>query len=348
METVFYVNEAYVLVFELWKKLNNKNFSPLNIIYGTETFLIEKTKKLFIENALKQEEMEFNFSIVDLDEISVEAAIEEMESFPFLGERRVVFLTNAFFFTAEKRKEKVDHNLEKLLNYITNPASFTVAVFIVPAAKLDERKKITKEILKSASVLDAKPLREIDLINWVKDMAFQNKLSFHPKTIERLIFLTGGNITLLASEIEKLSLFIQPGDVVTDEVLELVVAKSLDQNVFTLIDKLMKRQKDAAIKIYHDLLVQKEEPIRILAAIARQYRILSHVKYLSGEGYSENAIASKIKENPYPVKLAKQMIHNFSLEYLAKALHELAEIDYKMKTGRGDKELLLDLFILKI
>jgi DNA polymerase-3 subunit delta len=335
------------LVFELWKKLNDKNFSALNIIYGTESYLIEKTKKLFIENALKKEELEFNFSAIDLDEVPIEIAIEEMELFPFFGDRRVVFLNNAFFFSAEKRREKVDHNIEKLLEYIKNPTSFTIAVFIVPTPKLDERKKITKEILKSAYVLDAKPLREIDLINWVKDMAFQNKLNFHPKSIEKLIFLTGGNITLLSSEIEKLSLFVQSGEVVTDEVLELVVAKSLDQNVFTLIDKIMKRQKDAAIQIYHDLLIQKEEPIRILAAIARQYRILSHVKFLSGEGYSESAIATKIKENPYPVKLAKQMIHNFSSDYLAKVLHELAEIDYKMKTGQGDKELLLDLFILK-
>lgn len=335
------------MIFDLWKQLNNKNFTPINIIYGTETYLIEKTKKLFIKNALNEGEIEFNFSTIDLDEVPVELAIEEMEMFPFFGEQKVVFLNNAYFFTAEKRKEKIDHNLEKLLKYISNPASFTIAVFIVPTMKLDERKKITKEILKAASVLNAKPLREIDLINWVKDMAIQYKLNFHPKSIERLIYLTGGNITLLASEIEKLSLFANQMEPITDDLLDLVVAKSLDQNVFSLIDKLMKSEKDSAIRIYHDLLVQKEEPIRIVAAIARQYRILSHVKYLSGEGYSENVIASKIRENPYPVKLAKQMIHHFSADYLARALHELAEIDFKMKTGQGDKELLIDLFILK-
>lgn len=67
------------------------------LLYGTEAYLINETKQLLIENVLHEDEMDFNFSQFDLEETPVETALEDVETLPFIGERRLVFMQNPFF-----------------------------------------------------------------------------------------------------------------------------------------------------------------------------------------------------------------------------------------------------------
>ncbi len=48
-----------------------------------------KQNKESLSSAISEEEMDFNFSSYDLEETPIEAAIEDAETFPFMGERRV-------------------------------------------------------------------------------------------------------------------------------------------------------------------------------------------------------------------------------------------------------------------
>lgn len=143
---------------DIWKKIEQKQFSPIYLLYGMESYLINETKQKLVNNVLTEEEMDFNFSNYDLEEIPIEVALEDAETFPFMGEKRLIFLNNAFFLTSEKGKQKVEHNLSKLEEYILNPPPYSVIALIAPYEKLDERKKITKQVKKLASVFEAKKL----------------------------------------------------------------------------------------------------------------------------------------------------------------------------------------------
>ena len=48
---------------KVWKELKQKKFSPIYLLYGNENFLINKTKDLIIQEAIQEEEVEFNLSI---------------------------------------------------------------------------------------------------------------------------------------------------------------------------------------------------------------------------------------------------------------------------------------------
>lgn len=335
------------MVLDLWKNIKNQRFSPVYLLFGEEDYLIKKTKTLLCEHALADGEEEFNLSVIDLEETPVEVAIEEMETLPFMGERRVVILNNPAFLTAERKKEKVEHDLKRLEAYLANPAPFTIAVFIAPYAKLDERKKITKELKRSAVVLEAKPMYEKELSKWLIDHAKSLGVPIKNDAVETLLGLTGNHLMMATVELEKLALYAADGQAIDAEMVDKLVPKNFDQNVFNLVDYIMNGEKSEAIKLYKELLIQKEEPIRILAAIARQYRIIMQVKKLSKQGYGPQQIATKLKMSPYPVKLAMKRINDFSNEKLLKMLGELAELDYRMKTGAGNKEIMLELFILK-
>ena len=152
--------ESADLVIDIWKKIEKSQFGAIYLVYGNESFIINETKQRIVSRAISEEEMDFNFSSYDLEETPIEVAIEDAETFPFMGERRVVVIQNPVFLTAEKTKEKVEHNIKRFEQYIQSPAPYTILVITANYEKLDERKKITKSLKKSAEVVEAKKLNE--------------------------------------------------------------------------------------------------------------------------------------------------------------------------------------------
>ncbi len=105
---------------------------------------------------------------------------------------------------------------------------------------------------------------------------------------------------------------------------------------------------DQALAVLYDLLQNREEPIRILALIIRQFRILLQVHTLTSQGKSEREIASMLGLHPYPVKLAVRQCRAFSEKSLRTLLRKAIEADQGIKTGRIEKKLALEHLLLQI
>ena len=128
----------------------------------------------------------------------------------------------------------------------------------------------------------------------------------------------------------------------------MLVARSLEQNIFELINKIVNRKRTESLQIFYDLLKQNEEPIKIMALISNQFRLILQTKYFAEQGYGQKQIASNLKVHPFRVKLAMDQARLFSEEELRLIIEQLAVMDYEMKTGKKDKQLLLELFLLQL
>ncbi|RHW40988.1 DNA polymerase III subunit delta [Neobacillus notoginsengisoli] len=335
------------MAIELWKQIKNKQFSPVYLLYGTESFLMKETGQLLLENVLG-DERDFNFSTYDLEETPIEAALEDAETFPFMGDNKVIFIRNPFFLTSEKQKDKVIHNLSRLETYLNKPAPYSIVVFFAPYEKLDERKKITKELKRRANVAEMKKLSESDLKSWVDGRARKRGIELDRGAVETVIALAGTNLFMLSNELDKLALYAGEGGRVDAQTAELLIPKSLEQNIFSLTDKVVQKKPAEALRIYYDLLKQNEEPIKILALLAGQFRLIYQIKELSRKGYGQQQIAAIIKAHPYRVKMAAGLASKFSDGELASLIGQIAEADYQMKTGGADKSLLVEMFLMKL
>ena len=146
--------------------------------------------------------MDFNFSQFDLEETPIETALEDAETLPFMGERRLVFMQNPFFLTAEKTKSKVEHNVKRLEAYLADPVPYSIVVLTAPYPKLDERKKITKELKRRAEVIEAKKLGEHELRSWINERAAVSGTQMDADAVDLLIELAGTNLMMLTNELE--------------------------------------------------------------------------------------------------------------------------------------------------
>jgi DNA polymerase-3 subunit delta len=325
--------------------LHNGKLASVYVLHGTEKYLLETWEREIVKAANPSGD-QFDVMQLDLQETSLDTALDEAETVPFFSEYRTVIVKNAQFLTGAKEKQK--HNVDRLAEYVVQPATYSVLVLIVESEKLDERKKIVKRLKERAIVLEAKKPSQNELMRYVNDELSREQQKMERSTMERLLFLCQDDWGKLVRELEKLQLYAGTGATIPIEIVNDLVPRTLEDNVFQLSELLVKRQADAALRLVRDLEKQGQELIGLLGLLARQYRNMYLSKQLTEAGYGEKQIASKIGAHPYTIKLATQASRGFSEAQLARALTLIADADEAMKTGRGDKQIVFDTLVCQL
>lgn len=303
------------------------------LLYGTKDFEIEEEIK-----KLSKGIDEMNISKYDLNNDMLSLALEDAKTMSLFGDKKLVIVDNANMFTGSTSKDS--ELIEEYLNHINEN---TTLVLIVHNDKLDTRKKITKLIKKVGKVQEFND--ELDTTSLVRRLFKDYNIDY--KTIQLFIDRVGNNPLIIQSEINKIKVYKDNDKNITEEDILNLTAKLIEIDIFKLIDYIVRKNKEKALELYYEMLKMNEEPIKIVVILANQFRIMYQSKELLKKGYSEKDIASTLKIHPYRVKLAIQNSRNYTSDILLKNLNALADIDIGIKTGTINKDLALELFILK-
>lgn len=300
------------------------------LLYGLNDFEIDSEIKKLTKDYDKM-----NISKYDLTETDIKEIINDAETFSMFADNKVVIAENAIMFTSSGANTEI---IENYLNHI-NP--HTILIFTVNAEKVDERKKITKLIKKNYKLIS---FNEVS-----SPSAFvKRQLSGYNITSSVIAFLidrVGSNPLILENEINKIKAYKDDKTITKEDIVKLT-NKNQEIDIFKLIDDIVEKNKDEALAIYHEMLKVGEEPLKIIILLATQFRLMYQSKELAKKGYSEKNIADTLKVHPYRVKLALQKGRKYKSETLLNYLLTLANIDIAIKTGKTDKNLALELFLL--
>ncbi|WP_169729977.1 DNA polymerase III subunit delta [Thermicanus aegyptius] len=335
---------------EQWiEEVRRKEYSPVYLLYGEEEYQIEVLLKELIHLMVDPVWREMDFLSFDMTKTPIQTAIGEAETFPFGSERKIVLLKNAYFLTGSTFRTGVEHDLDTLKDYLENPSTFTSLILVAPYAKLDERKKVVKELLKKSKIYHAKPFTEEEREKWLRKQIKERKILMGEEELEVLSYLLPKSLPLANQELEKISLYsIGRKEPITREELEALITHTVEGDVFSLIDKALHQDLEGAFFLYRELMKRNEEPIKVLHLFGRQIRLLIQVKTLTKDGLSQKEIASRLRIHPYPVKLALNVGRDFPLENLFDMFHMIADYDRMMKEGKMEKRLALEIVILKL
>ncbi|MGR6897583.1 DNA polymerase III subunit delta [Rummeliibacillus sp. BSL5] len=331
---------------KLWADIQKGKLASVYLLAGLESYYIDETIRR-IKDKL-EEEGEVESVTIDLDEKPVDLVIDESDTIPFFSSKKLIIAKNASFLkTTDKTKEKIQHDLTRLARWLEFPSDTSVTIFIAPYEKLDERKKVTKQMKEHAVYLLAETPKEQDLAVWVQhEVAGFGKL-IEDEATAKLIELVGLDMLHLKSEVDKICLYLGEETTITASLVEELVSKTLEQDAFKMLNAYIRHDVSEALSIYHDLIRQKQEPIMLVALLASQIRLMSNVYYLLKKGYHSGQIAKQLKVNPYRIKRIVEDRRNISEEALLKALYGLSEVDLKLKSVSGRRERFLELFLMK-
>ncbi|MET3682471.1 DNA polymerase-3 subunit delta [Alkalibacillus flavidus] len=321
------------------------SLAPIYVLYGQESFFIQQATEK-ITNKIQTIDPEADEQRFDMETTPVQEAIHDAETFPFFSDHKMVIINRASFLTGQSKQE-VEHDVDVLMDYVTQPTDFTTLIIIAPYEKLDQRRKIVKQLKESAQMIDCSPPNVYDMQSFIKQMADNHHLSLPQNVIDLLVERVGDHIHALQSELHKLSLYFDDRPI-NDEEAETLISTYAETSTYSLIDALVENRLGDALNILKELRKQNEEPIALLALVVSQVRLILQCKLLKRKGYQQQQIAKQVRVHPYAVKMAMKRERFFTEQALKSAISDAAHTDEKLKTGQLDKWLALELYLQSV
>lgn len=333
-------------VTQLSKQLKKGALAPVYLVLGTQQVLQQQALDYFLA-LIPQEERVMNVGRYDMETTPIASALDDAMSAPFFGERRLVVVNKPYFFTGEKKRVKVDHDLDSLKRYLQSPEPTTTLVFLAPYEKLDGRKAIVKLLKKSAVTVNAAPLDERQARRQVAAQLKTAGFNIEQSALDELVRRTNADYGLMQANLEKLKILAYKDKKITQQMVAALVPQSLDENVFDLVNAVLQRDQVRALKLYQQLLAGQQQPLQINAVLEGQFRLLLQLKILSRRGLSQGSLAARLGVHPYRVKLGLRTATAFSLLNLENAYLGLVKIEKALKTTQQEPALLFQLFMLQ-
>ena len=313
------------------------------VIYGEESFLMEQKLQALKKEYNCSEEM-MNLSTYRGDEDSIESVYEDLITPPFFTDKKMIVLKNLYFLTTKKLK-KDNSEIEYFEKCLDNDSKELIFVIYHVGKDFDERKKIVKRLRKEAKFFEIDKVNHYKLSDSTRQAVKRRNAIIDDDALELLLSRLGDSLNNVVMEVEKLCLYDKH---ITYEAVDKLVSKPLDENVFALTSAILQRDRQKMFSIYKDLMILNEEPIKLIVLIAGQMRLIYQVKLLDRKGYTDKEIGKILGINPYRLKYLRQEGKDFDLNELLKCLDALSKLDVEIKTGKIDKKMGLELFMIRI
>lgn len=315
------------------------------LVYGEQFPLVSKRVKKIINSILVDGIDDFNYVRFNAKEMTVQDLVYECSLLPF-GDHKVVRVDNPYFLGSIREKISIekDQKYSVLENYINQPNEFVDVIFVLESKTVNKKNDIYKLIEKKGKIFFEEGL-SLETLNQTAKIYFQKKgVNISDEAINLLLERTGDNVSRFIQEADKLSLY---GKEINVDDVHIMVPVPLEQNAFNVCEFLITNQINKAIKVYRDLLVLKEEPVRLIALLASQFRLYTQISYLyTIEKNNQDDVASQLKIHPYRVKLMCRNLVRISYFQLLLVMEKLYQLDYKIKSMEVDPVIGLELFLV--
>lgn len=307
------------------------------LVNGESYLLVnEKVNEIVLENK--------NVTILDMGINTLEDVIVEAGYFSMFDDEKYIIVRNANFFGSSKLS---DNETEMLTNYLNRPNEKTTIIFICNE-KIDARKKITKLIKEKYSLIVIPSLKYYEIENRVSEYFKKHDFKIDNETVRYIVQNGLNNYDMIMSEVGKIILYYEnPTYIKYDDVIK-IVSKSINTNNFLFVDAVVDNDLEKSLSLLNDLKIMKIEPTILISLLARDFRIMLSIKKMQENNIREYDMLSELGLQDWQLEKYLKKIFPYKIKELENILVKLAQLDLDIKTGKIDKYMGLELFIMDI
>jgi DNA polymerase-3 subunit delta len=316
---------------------------------------------------------------VDGERAVLKEIAEKSSGGSLLAPKRMVVIENIFrtktkdllpevlkYFQA-KEKSGNDNIVVFLENFIKTKKKYNSEETVKMDADGREKPltKAEKELFNFFSTVKVKQefhkMNNMEMSSWIREEAAARGGKVSVKGANALITATGGDLWQIDKELNKLinyktgqksslpaSGMPVGGDEISDEDVEQLVKGQFEDNIFALTDAIGSRQRSLAVKLLEEEFLSGANELYVLSMIVRQVKIIIQARAALDKGMPSRAMAAELKLNPFVASKAADQARNFKMDDLKKILSGLIDIDFAVKTGRGEAGVMLGLLVAKL
>lgn len=320
---------------DVMSQLKSGQFAPVYLLMGEEPFYIDCISDYIENNALPEEERDFNQVVLYGRDTTPDEVVANAKEFAFGADHRVVILKEA------KDLSKID----LLTSYFAHPQPSTILVICHKYGKLKAAQY--KGCDKSTVIFTSDPIKDYQLPAWVQKQAKEHNFKLNPQAAGILAENIGNDLTRINNEFKKLKIILPEGTEITPDIIEKNIGISKEYNIFELQNALGERNADKAFKIClnftHNM---KENPNTKTIAVLYTFYSKMLAYMLLPDNSPENLEKIYGKVNPFVMDINRRYASRYSLAQVRRIISVLREYDVKSKGVDSDapgEELLMEM-----
>ncbi|MCK4739617.1 MAG: DNA polymerase III subunit delta [Deltaproteobacteria bacterium] len=315
---------------------------PVYFLFGDEYFLTEEESlriKGLVLGGGSFDSMNYScyYAGDRLNPMDASEVVMVANTLPAFAEKRIVIIKGAESLKATDCKG--------FLEYVKNPAPSTVLVFLAKGWKVTKTSAFFKAIDKAGGVKQYYTLDDRELLRWVIDYAKKEGKTIASETAKRLLDATGGMLTDIKGELDKLILYVGTREEIVSTDVETSVIDIKEETAFELADAIASRNLTLAFSRFAKL--EGEEPLKVLGAVAWQFRILIKVKALLAKGQSGQALARTLRIRGDKVASYTRICEKIKGRELIDIIYKLRQVDTDIKSSGIPKNMVLPRLIIE-
>jgi len=309
-------------------------------LYGQDIYRLRQKLRELINDFEREHK---NCSLIkhfDAKDLDFESFRNEIQTSSIFKEKKLITIAHVFSNSIflEKTLKFFNENREKTEN----------TLLFWEEKKIDPDHPLIKEIARIGKVYKFDLLSEAELKRWIRREFGKYKVEIEPGIIEALWEFGGNDLWLISGEIKKLIAFAGKSKKVFLKDLKLLSKPEVETDIFTTLDAISSDNKKRALDLLHNHLKKGESPLYLFSMLKKQISNLLIVKDLRNKRIPSSFIAQESKLHPFVAKKCLRLSEKFTFDQLKKIYWKIFQYEIKIKTGKIDPVLALELLTIEI
>ena len=335
---------------EFFGKIKNDSIAPAYLFVGEEVYMMDLALERLKENYVDKSLESLNFSRIQGKDGTLDRLINACETLPFMASKKIVLVRDiSAFLKALSPKEEKD-----FYQYMDSLGEHICLILMDDNSSVKKNYKIYKHFNKKNQVVEFGKLTDRDLNQWVLSLLRKHGKTMLASDINYFLQLSSyrsRNITVSLFELEnallKLINYVKDKEI-TREDIDIVLIKSIDTNIFELLDAINQSDAEKALSIFNEMYMTNEPILGMLGMITRQVRLMLSYQLYRQKGYGDSSIQAKLGIGNYEYRIIKSRSRKFTVNQLENIMKELLNVDIKIKTTAVDDKLLMEMLLVKM
>ncbi|MDE5565396.1 MAG: DNA polymerase III subunit delta [Anaeroplasmataceae bacterium] len=282
--------------------------------------------------------MDYDTISYNLEEEGIYALIDELSTISLFNEPKFVVARGAEVLLKQSGSAFVE-----LLKVMNDPSSMNCLILVFTDSIEASNEQFIK-LKRFASFFEIR-MKNIKLDEYAKKTLLEDGYQIDDEAVSLLVGYID-NLSSMRNAIDLLECFCLNQKVITSKDIVMMIKEPLDDNVYSLIEAVLTNNKRLMLKDYQDLKLRSVLPSGLISMLLGKFQELYNVSILIKSGMTQNALAELFHVSSgrayYMMKNAKET----NLKTICHHLDLLNDLDYKIKTGKVDATLGLELYFL--
>lgn len=320
------------------------------IVHGEDSLAIDETIRRFRDDMGTSTEAEMNISDFDGTVTPVAQILNQVSSYPFLSDRRMVIVRGMLTHLTRKGASKANkEDLNRLKDELPNLPDYARLIFLETGVLPEKHPILTLATQHEMGYVRLLSVPK-NIASWIvkraQDVYF---VSIEQKAANALALITAEDLRRADNELSKLADYVGEGRAITENDVASLTPYIPEANIFKMVDAIADGDGKTALTLMHTLLRdKKQDALGLINMVIRQFRLLIQARAHLDSGGSGQELARVLGASPYVAQTVQRQVKHFQSQDLSRIYHVLHDMDIRIKTGRIQPELALDLFIVNL